>query len=208
MKRLFFDSKGRRARLAVCLFAFVSLSLTLMLVFEDGDDPGGMLFASEALAATESQAPAPKTLSSQPDESTFNEALESVFKSDPLQSLANALQRKESELQERESALAEKERNLETLRLETQQTLERIEQVHRQMESLAANADQQRQWELKKWILIFQKMTPEKVAPVMIDLETDFQLELIGQMEPTKAAKILNAFPPDKAAELSRRLNR
>ena len=107
-----------------------------------------------------------------------------------------------------EARIAQQEQALETLRLETQQTLRQIEQVRREMQSLAATADAQRQKQLKKWLEIYQKMEPPKVAVVLLGLDTDFQFEVLSQLEPGRAAKILGAYPPDKAAELGRKLGR
>jgi flagellar motility protein MotE (MotC chaperone) len=218
MNRSFFNRRRLSARLPVSLFAFICLGLTLLITLHLPPIGGGTIFASQAWAksavppaaadAATSKTAAADVKADDTATSETSDAAASVFQSDPLQSLADALKRKELELQQREATLVEKEHALEVLRLETQQTLERIEQVRRQMESLAVNVDQQHQKQLKKWIEIFQKMAPEKVAPLMIEQEPDFQLELIGQMETAKAAKILNAFPPDKAAELSRKLNR
>jgi flagellar motility protein MotE (MotC chaperone) len=203
MKRLVLNLRPLSGRLLFTAFALICLSLTLFLAFGRSAPDSGTFFASLALAEATDPGAAPGS----PQDPGIDETLDSVFNTDPLQSLADSLRRKELELQLREIALAEQERNLETLRLDTQQTLERIGQIHKQMESLAAEADQQRQRQLKKWIEIFQKMSPEKVAPVLTELEPDFQLELVAQMEPSKAAKILNLFPPEKAAELSSKLN-
>ena len=131
-----------------------------------------------------------------------------IFPEDPSEKIAAMLRQKEAELRMREEALAQREQYLEALRLETEETLRRIEQVRDQMQQLAGVADQQRQRQVKRWIEIYQKMDPAKVATVMMELDPNFQAELIAQMETSKAAKILNSFPPDKAAELSSLLRR
>jgi flagellar motility protein MotE (MotC chaperone) len=214
-RRIFTLNPGSRRVTGTVLTLLVG-TLTLFIALDVNPMTKGTFLASSAWA----QGREPSTDARRPalqDKATSattvkqeaipgQDAVASAFQPDPLQSLAESLRLKERELAEREAALNKREKYVEALGLEVQQALAKIEQERRKMEAMATQADAERQKQLKKWIEIFQKMTPDKVAPALTGLAPDFQLQLLGQMDSAKAAKILNALPPDKAATISKQL--
>lgn len=198
---------SRRRRLSRGLsLGFIGLAavMTLILVCQP---TVGTLLATPALAEEDVQGG--QTHEEPATEGTAEEELtqlDPVFREDPLQSLADSLKSKQRELEEREKALEEKEARLEALRLEIEENLLRSQRVLSNMERLAGEADVKRRQEVKKWVEIYQKMKPEAAGQILQGLEPEFQLELLAQMDTSKAAKILNTFPTDKAIELGDKL--
>lgn len=165
----------------------------------DGPGAGKTDAATTHSAATAHEADSGTSASRQTE-------LVNVFGDDPLESLAQSLKRRQRDLDARERQLADEAQRIETLRKEVEQNLTRSQQVLKQMQQLAGNAAAQRDKELARWIKIYEGMTPIQAGQVLAQLDLDFARELLTKMDPKKASKILSAFPPDKAVELSRRL--
>ena len=205
MKRLHgFPHSPWRTR-AVTLGVLIGLGLALCLATLPAKWSLGTLFAQTGYAndggGVESIAPPKGT----PEETAD---FDPIFEPDPLESLADSLRRKQRELDEREKQLAEDERRLTALKKEVELELTQIERALGEMKRIAGDADARHKAELKKWIQIYQKMKPDQAGRLIMGLDSDFQLELLSQMETAKAAKILNVYPSDKAIELGRKLDR
>ena len=131
----------------------------------------------------------------------------SIFQSDPLQSLAQSLRLKEEEMDEREASLEERERRLETLRLEIAENLNTMEVLRQRMEKITGEAARERKKELKKWVEILEAMKPPARTGAVLDtLDVDFQVELLAQMDPKKAVKIMETLNAEKVAVLAQKL--
>lgn len=198
----------KRAAAFVALAGLVIFSLFTLIAQPGAHRHGtGTFLASIALAAEKKTAAhgapevSPRTGS---DEST---ATMTIFKPDPLTTLAESLKAKERELAEREKALKKKEDYLESLRKETATNLAKIEELYNKLEQKSAQAKMQREKDLAKWRSIYQSMQPDKAGPIIQGLDTDSAIELLAQMDAKKAAKILSAIEPKKAVELAKRLS-
>ena len=160
----------------------------------------------KAQAASRSQ-PTQEELTSRQSE-TVGKTL-SVFRDNPLASLTEALREKERQLAEKEKELQDAQAQLEALRKELEQVLNQTDAKLREMERLAGDADTQRKRELSKWVKIYEGMKPDGTAKIFEGLDAQFALELLVQMEPKKASKILEAMIQTnsrKAVELSKLL--
>jgi flagellar motility protein MotE (MotC chaperone) len=214
-RRIFTLNPGSR-RVAATVLTLMIGTLTLFIALDVNPMTKGTFLASSAWAqgsepSKEARRPAlhdraTSATTVKQGAGQDRDAITAAFQPDPLQSLAESLRLKERELADREAALDKREKYVEALGLEVQQALAKIEKERLKMEVMATQADAERQKQLKKWIEIFQKMSPDKVAPILTGLAPEFQLQLMGQMDSAKAAKILNALPPDKAATISKQL--
>lgn len=174
-----------------------------LLVTRGGRASFGTVFANQAWAAE--QAPAPVAEKSA---DAMTSASTSIFQSDPLQSLADALKAKEQQLRLREEALKKAELNLEALRKETERNLAQMDAILTAVKKAGAMADEQRQKELKRWVDIYQAMPPEKAGKVFEGLEMEFAVQILSQMDAKKAGKILANVEAARAVELGKRLGK
>lgn len=206
MSRTFhFPVKGGQRR--VWLTTLVILGVfTVSAAIKTGFAGSGTLLASKAWAEEKKPAAQSGTQPAAKAEDEDSTEPLTIFPKDQLESIADSLKRKQRELESREAALHKAEQHLEDLRKETEQNLARIEQVLEEMRKIAGQADDQRQKEIKRWVDIYQAMSPEKAGQVIQGLESEFAMDILAKMDAKKAGKILGFVTPDKAIELGKKL--
>jgi flagellar motility protein MotE (MotC chaperone) len=179
-------------------------------IFSTVENPAGTEIANHGAPADAASGSAPaaepkeKAAENEEDYEKYN----SVFHYDPLQSLAVSLQEKERQLNERERRLNLEGKRLQSLRREIEENLTQSKSTLRAMEKIAGRADQNHEDQIATWIEIYQKMKPLQAAPILSDLKKDFSLQLLSDMDPKKAAKILELMKPEMAILLGKLLNK
>ena len=58
--------------------------------------------------------------------------------------------------------------------------------------------------DLSRLVAVYTAMKPVAAAPLMEKLDLSYAVEVILRMEPRKAAKLLSAIEPERAAAISR----
>lgn len=115
---------------------------------------------------------------------------------------------------EKERALTEAER----LRLESERKAlaDAWRELERAQESLEAERRQlEREWQglydareveenIARLVMLYEQMRPEQLAEVIEGLDDALVIQMLFQMEERRAAALLGALPPERAAHLSR----
>lgn len=132
------------------------------------------------------------------------QAAESSFSDQQLIQLSEMLHNKEKTLQEKESLLQEKEKRLILLQKELQKKEKEIEAMRRRAEASLAEFKALKDEDLSRLVAVYSAMKPAAAAPLMAKLDLPYAVEVILRMQPRKAAKLLSAIEPKRAAAISR----
>lgn len=203
---------SRRIRRAIILIMLVSAGLLAVAWLMPGlRRPMGTIFAVNQVAVAAAAntpkpetAPTTTTMVAKPKETKPENAW--VFQPDPLDSASFTLRERELKIQQREQELAQAETRLESLRKEIELNLAKSEDVLKSMQRMAGEADTTRNKELKQWVAIYTAMKPAQAGPVIAGLDAGFALQILAQMDPKSAGKILENMPPEQAITLGQQL--
>ena len=153
--------------------------------------PLSQTHAAEKAGAPPASAPAP-TQQEQPYDSVEERRLKEAMKAAGKPQLLNdreELERRQKELKRLEGEVDKKIEQLNQLRVQVEKLLEQ-----------KGAEEQNRVTELAK---MYEKMTADKAAAVISNLETPLAISILGKMKTKSAAKILNTMERDKAAKLT-----
>jgi len=131
-------------------------------------------------------------------------AVESSYSDQQLIQMSEILHNKEKALDEKESLLREKERRLIVLQEELQKKEKDIENLRQKVETVLAELQALKDEDLSRLVAVYTAMKPAAAAPLMEKLDLPYAVEVILRMEPRKAAKLLSAIKPERAAAISR----
>lgn len=138
-----------------------------------------------------------------------------TFSSVEERRLYNTLERERSGLQEKIKVLADKEKELKTLEQEVDKKFEQLDarikelkKVQKKTEALLEQKNQEELKKIKELSTIYAKMAPDKAALALNSLE-DQQLaaDLLANMKPKSAAKIMDQLDKIKASKLTQSLS-
>jgi flagellar motility protein MotE (MotC chaperone) len=203
---------SERIRRAIVLILIVSAGiLALAWIMPGLRRPLGTIFAVDQVAV----AAAVKT--PKPDDSATTTTMTAktketkpenvwVFQPDPLDSASSTLRERELKIQQREQDVSQAEARLERLRKEIELNLAKSEEVLKSMQRMAGEADTTRNKELKQWVAIYTAMKPAQAGPVIAGLDAGFALQILAQMDPKSAGKILENMPQAQAITLGQQL--
>lgn len=114
-----------------------------------------------------------------------------------------SLQKEKEKIEEREKKLDMKEIELKTLTQEVDKKLEEIKKQRKFLEELLGERDEVRKKKIRALSKIFEKMDPEKAAPILNTLEDDLAIGVLEGMKSKSAGKLLSRLETEKAARLS-----
>lgn len=103
------------------------------------------------------------------------------------------LELKEKELKVLESRIQEQMNALKELETSIEEKLNKLEAIQDQRVKLLVKA--------------ISEMRASKAAQVLINMDKDMAIKIMGQLKSTEIANILSSMPPEKAAELSSALS-
>jgi len=110
-----------------------------------------------------------------------------------------ALERRAASLGDREADLREAEQRLE-VRLMEMETLR--DEIDGKLAELDAIEERRRQQVTE----MAERMRAKQSGPFLAEMDEDLAVDLLDRMQPSKAAKVLAAIPPAKAARLAEQL--
>lgn len=122
--------------------------------------------------------------------------------------LARELQLRAVSLKEQEETLAARTVALEQAEARLKSRVEELKGLRKDMESLLSKTDDAHTERVKQLVKMVEANRPSAVAGMMTALETELAVEVVDEMNPQKAGKLLAALPAAKAAEISARLTR
>lgn len=110
--------------------------------------------------------------------------------------------------------LAQREKELKTLNEmadkkleEINKKLQELQSLQDNLKSLLAQKSAKEKKKVKELSLIYEKMTPDKAALALANMDAKLATEILGNMRARSAAKILDALSRKKASELSTRFS-
>lgn len=199
---------SNRLRRAIVVILFITAGLfAAAMIAPEIHESVGTVFAGEALAAqTKTQAATTTATTEARDEAKEVRPKGWVFQPDPMDSAAISLRERELKIQQREQEIRQAEARLESLRKEIEMNLTRSQEVLKSMQKMAGEADTTRNKELKQWVSIYTAMKPAQAGPLFAGLDARFALQVLAQMEPKSAGKILDNMPKEQAIALGQQL--
>ena len=146
--------------------------------------------AASAVASSD-ETPPVKTYSAMPEPRECETVVSTL-----LQKKKDALDRRERSIKAREADLMDAEQR-------ARDELERLVTVREELKGLMSDMDAEQKKEVKRLVLMFQKMRGKKAAKILETTETDVAVEVLRNMQEKKAGETMSAMSPEKAAELA-----
>lgn len=120
------------------------------------------------------------------------------------------MQEERVRLSQREKELSLREKELKTLELSVDnkiaaidEKLEDLKTLQNRIEELLAEKSKVEQKRIKELSAIYEKMVPVKAAMAMTSMDPNLATDLLSNMKPKAAAKVLDVLDKQKASELS-----
>lgn len=111
-----------------------------------------------------------------------------------------------AEIARRDSAVREEERRLLALKKEVEEKIAKYEALLLRIEQAEGAKKEARAARLDRLVRIFEAMAPAEAAERLSSLDEATAAGIVGRMKERKAAPILAAMPPARAAALARTL--
>jgi flagellar motility protein MotE (MotC chaperone) len=110
-------------------------------------------------------------------------------------------ERKDLELREKELKTLEASVDKKIAEIDTK--LERLQNLQNRLETLLAEKTAEEKKRVQNLSAIYDKMAPERAALAMSGMEPTLATEILANMKPKAAAKVLNMLDRQKSSELS-----
>jgi len=123
-----------------------------------------------------------------------------------LQDLAGRLLAKERALQRRENSLSDREADLREAEQRLEVRLVEMETLRDEVDGKLAELDAIEERRRQQVTEMAEKMRSKQSGPFLAAMDEDLAVNLLDRMLPSKAAKVLAAMPPVKAARLAEQL--
>lgn len=127
-------------------------------------------------------------------------------------SLADTLLTEEQRLQledmSRREKLDKREESVDQQEKSLAVRVDSLKNIQEDIQRLIKQKEQLESERLAKLAAVYGAMRPEVAAPIIQELPDVTIAAIFTQMKERQAAKILGAMPPDRAAEISRRMGR
>ena len=114
-----------------------------------------------------------------------------------------ALQQERQNLINEREFIENKKKDLKRLEAEVDKKLDQLQTTRLQIEQLLEEKNAEELKRLRDLSKMYEKMSPEKAAKILGDLEQNLAVSILGNMKTKASAKILNNMDRDKAAQLT-----
>ena len=129
---------------------------------------------------------------------------EQQFSSVEERRLLLALQQERLNLVKEREALENRKKDLKRLEVEVDKKLDQLQATRMRIEKLLEEKDAAELKKIKDLGKVYSKMSPEKAAGILANLDTELATAILENMKAKAAAKILNNMNRDKAAGLTK----
>ena len=99
--------------------------------------------------------------------------------------------------------LENKKKELKRLESEVDKKLEQLNQLRMRIEKQMAEKDTKELKRIQDLAKVYEKMSPEKAATVLVTVDQDLAISILAKMKIKSAAKIHNNIEREKAAKLT-----
>lgn len=138
------------------------------------------------------------------------EGVEKQFESVEERRIYSLIEKERADIQIDRKTMELRKKELKTLEAsvdkkidEIDQKLEELRNMQKKIESLLAEKSVEEKKRIKDLSFIFEKMVPAKAALAITSMDPILATELLANMKPKPAAKILNMLDKQRASELS-----
>ncbi len=115
-------------------------------------------------------------------------------------------QRRYLEDMARKDRLDIRETDIDRQEMELQARLDSLSGIQQDITRLIAQREQLQNERLEKLAAVYEQMRPEVAAPIIQELPDITIASLFTRMQERQAARIMGQLPPDRAAEIARRM--
>ena len=157
---------------------------------------------SQAQEAAAPPAAAPKDETAKvekPAETTENKA--SVSSED--MSYFKKLNQRKEELDQREESLVKLEEELHKQKVEIEKRIGELQKIRDQIAATLKEKKTVDEEKIAKLVDFYSNMKPKSAAKVLMDIDEELAVEILGNMKKKNAAAIMNLLEPKKAQNLS-----
>jgi len=100
-------------------------------------------------------------------------------------------------------SLDEREKELKRLESEVDKKLDELSRLRQELEEMLSRRSEDEQQRIKDLAKMYEKMTPEKAARLIVTLDEGLAVAVLSGMKTKAAAKLFNYMDKDKGAKLS-----
>ncbi|MBC86237.1 MAG: hypothetical protein CL677_03570 [Bdellovibrionaceae bacterium] len=200
------ESKPPAALIASCLMGMVFAGLGFLYpeYLVDSMEKVEISFfgQSQAQEAAAPPAAAPKDETAKvekPAETTENKA--SVSSED--MSYFKKLNQRKEELDQREESLVKLEEELHKQKVEIEKRIGELQKIRDQIAATLKEKKTVDEEKIAKLVDFYSNMKPKSAAKVLMDIDEELAVEILGNMKKKNAAAIMNLLEPKKAQNLS-----
>jgi flagellar motility protein MotE (MotC chaperone) len=120
-----------------------------------------------------------------------------------MNSLLEALQRREATVTERETDLNIRAKALDVAQVEIERRIGALEAAEKRLEATLSVAQTASEDDLAKLTSVYENMKPKDAAALFEAMEPDFAAGFIARMRPDTAAKVMSGLNPQVAYSIS-----
>lgn len=113
------------------------------------------------------------------------------------------IQQELAKVRAKEESLRQKEIELKSLQEEVDKKLNALTKVREQLDQQLAQKDEAQLKKIRELAKMYEKMDPAAAAEVLVDLDHDLAIGILGGIKSKAAGKILANMEKDQAARLS-----
>ena len=113
------------------------------------------------------------------------------------------LERRKAELDARDRELAERSKALEIQEKLLKEKMAKMEELRQKMSERLDTFKKEHEGKIAKLVTMVEAMKPQSAAEYVENLDADLAVEILGRIQVTRAAKIMNLVDKKKGARLS-----
>jgi len=209
--------KGVPVKIIILPVIFLVLFKITFLLISSGnsfmDDPGILLTTADVSAQEKTEDPPPaenteaKKVEVEPSAETEPVIADEFSFGKWGPDFIHELKLRENEIKRKKDGLKIQEQNLQKLKYQIEERIERLVKIEKNISVLIAQKEQVESEKMKKLAKVFEATPPEQAGILMSKLDVDIAAKLLINMNGRKAGKIWGFVVPDSAVLISNRLS-
>ncbi len=114
-----------------------------------------------------------------------------------------ALREERRKLNQEKEFIAERKNELKRLESEVDKKLDELKRMREELRQLLADKDAAEEQRIAELSKIYQKMSPDRAAAIMVNLKEELAVSILNKMKIKSAAQVLSRMGKDKAVRLT-----
>lgn len=120
-----------------------------------------------------------------------------------VETLVQALQKRERRVQEQELEIAVKMKTISIAKAEIERRLQALEEAENSLRATISLADEAAENDLERLTAVYENMKPKDASALFEEMDPNFAAGFLGRMLPESAAKIMAGLSPEVAYSVS-----